>query len=186
MVHLPQVDHPRQEECRALQQRNQQTANFAQWSGYPPATATREHPPAISFNALEAPKANHPQADNLWPSAPTNKPIASFDSSGLFGAFKGADGEDAGGPGFWRRARNVLRGIRETLSPIVHALDIMTIVHYIWLMFGNSFYSRATPNLADTAETFGESPTLMMGRLSRQDQLWTSGLRVAITLSESW
>lgn len=51
-----------EEECRLLkrQYHENQVVNFAQWSGYPPVTDTREQPPATSSNALEAPKMKDP------------------------------------------------------------------------------------------------------------------------------
>ncbi|CAM9432410.1 unnamed protein product, partial [Sphacelaria rigidula] len=72
------------------------------------------------------------------------------------GAFEGKDGaEEAGGLEFRRRAHNILRGIKEALSPIVRVLFITAVVHDVWLIFGNSLYHRATSNPDDNAETFG-------------------------------
>lgn len=89
-----------EQECRDLQRHNNgnERTNFAQRSGYPAASGIRERPPAISFNAVEIPNTEIPtNAEDLWPFPLVNEPVASFDSSGLFGAFRASAARGLGG-----------------------------------------------------------------------------------------
>lgn len=62
------------------------SANFARWSGYPVVPGIGKPPPATPFDNLEAPNVDNPTiAEDLCPFASADKPVDSFDSSGLFG-----------------------------------------------------------------------------------------------------
>ena len=64
-----------EEECRFLQQRNQQTANFAQWSGYPPATGKREHFPPSPLTPWKHLERTIPKQITFGLSLPRTNPL---------------------------------------------------------------------------------------------------------------
>ena len=143
-----------EEECRVLQKHSRnERANWVQRSGHPAVHDTREQPPAICFNAVDALNTKNPsKAEHLWPLPPTNEPVTSFDDSGLFGAFGGADGEGNGGStvmndeesperrGLRGRFNAVLLMTSRALWTLGHALATVAAIHNVLLILGSSLY----------------------------------------------
>ena len=100
------------------------------------------------------------KTQHLWPLAPTNEPVTSFDGSGLFEAFGGADGEGIGGStvisdeeaperlGLRGKFNNVHLMTSRALSTLCRALVIVAAIHYIWLILGSSLYQRVMSDLS--------------------------------------
>ena len=147
-----------EEECRVLQKHSRnERANWVQRSGHPVVHDTREQPPAVCFNTVEALNTrNQSKAEHLWPLPPTNEPVTSFGDSGLFGAFGGPDGEGNGGStvmndeesperrGLRGRLNNVLLMTSRALSTLGRTLATVAAIHYIWLILDSSLYQRVT------------------------------------------
>ena len=99
---------------------------------------------SISFTAVEAPT----EEEVFWSFGPTDEPI---DTSGLFGSFGGVSGEETDDSLFMIEEKPTQPlGFREHivggLTALTRALMVVAIVHYLWLSFGNSLYTRMAKN----------------------------------------
>ena len=133
------------EECRVLKKHSRdERANWVGRLGHPVVRDTRKQPPAICFNAVEPLNTKTlSKTEHLRPLAPTNEPVTSFDCSGLFDAFAGADGEGIGGStvmsdeeaperlGLCGKLNNVHLMTSRVLSTLCRALAIVAAIHYI-------------------------------------------------------
>ena len=137
-----------------------------------------DHP--ISFTAVEAPT----EEEAFWPFGPTDEPV---DTSGLFGSFGGVREEEADDSLFMVEEEPTQRlGFREHivggLTTMTRALVMVTILHYLWLSFGNSIYTRMVKNTYEHPEVFDGISSAEAGRLSRSAPPRGRGQAAATTL----
>ena len=100
MVLIPRSISHSDAECRIqVELQKNESTNFASHSCCSAVLSARDPPldcdsegPCVSITAAEAPAAN--EKEGFWPFGPKDEPVASFDSSGLFGAFGGISGEE--------------------------------------------------------------------------------------------
>ena len=102
----------------------------------------------ISFAAVEVPTRDEPTKEqDLLPFGSTDDTVVSFDTSGWFSGFGGANSEETEGStfeikegpvprlGFWSHIIDILR-------TLARALEIAALLHYVWLNFRKSLYNR--------------------------------------------
>ena len=116
----------------------------------------------ISFVAEDVPTKDEPTKEqNFWPFGPTDEPVTSFDTSGWFSDYGGANSEETEGSTFELKEGPVQRlgpwnHITDTLTTLAHALVVAVLLHYGWLTFGSSLYNRvASMSTEEQPETFG-------------------------------
>ena len=152
---------------------NEGHANCACHSCYPAVLSTRTplqgcclERPCISFTAEEG-----ATEEDFWPFGPTDEPVASFGRSAsvneptvysaLFGAFGGITGENTSDSVLLAEEDPVQElglqhRITGVLTAIVRGLIMVSVIHYLWLLFGSSVSAReASTTSNDQTEFFG-------------------------------
>ena len=119
---------------------------------------------AISFAAVQVPTRHEPtKGQDFGPFGSTDEPVASFDMSGWFNGFGGADGEETEGSTFEIeegpvRRLGLWRHIIDTLTTLARALLMAVMLHYFWVTLGSFPHNRvASTNTNGQPETFGGS-----------------------------
>ena len=113
------------------------------------------------FIAVEVPTRHEPTKEQgFGPFGSSDESVAPFDTSGWFNGSGGGNGEETEesaleieeGPG---RRLGLWSHIIDTLTTLARALVMAVLLHYVWLMFGNSLHTRvASTNTNGQPETF--------------------------------